>query len=286
MAHVNRRLKWTTAASFSIFTALVLGCQKPLEMHFPELPRSVRYRDAVPNGNVETSRLSGVVQWHGLKPNIAPIRGLIDTPDGAAWGVVPNPFEPAIQPDGRIVGVVVQVLNPPEEITERWPYGEFTNCKLTKQGFNLPAFIKLGTELTLDCNEKFAQIRARGASFFTRSFDSHETQHKVTLDQPGCVEFTKTNGQFWINSRVWVCSHPYFAKSDKQGNFDLGRLPPGEFDIEASIPNWQIIGRDRDPETGRVMQLHRGPDITVVQRVKIEAGKDCKVTLKLSAPRD
>jgi hypothetical protein len=286
MTHEKLHSPWTFAAALSLVGGLVLGCQKPLEMHFPESKPKVVYRDMVWAKPYVTGRLTGVVEWIGEKPKAEPISGLIDTKDGAAWGEVENPFEPVIQADGRVMGVVLQVLNPPAEITERWAYGEFTICKLTKQGFNLPAFIKLGSELTLVSDEKYSQIRVRGASFFTRSFSNTETEHKVTLDQPGYVEFTKTNGQFWMNSRVWVCSHPYFAKSDDKGNFDLGRLPTGEYDIHASIPNWQIVGRDRDPETGRIMQLHRGPDITTVQRVKVEAGKESKITLKLYAPRD
>ena len=39
----------------------------------------------------------------------------------------------------------------------------------------------------------------------------------------------------WMNAYVGVLDHPYFAVTDKDGNFDLKALPPGTYTIEA----WQ-----------------------------------------------
>ena len=200
-----------------------------------------------------------------------------------------NPFTPAILDNNVVKNAVVQVLNPPKKITQCWPHGPDVSLSLSDQGFNFssgtsPCFAKVGTELHLCSQIKYSQIRGRGMSFFTRSFHDEVTEHKVRLDQQGRIELTRPNGQFWQHAELWVCSHPYVVKTNSAGQFDLGRLAPGEYDIQVSIPNWQIVGRDRDPETGRVMELHRGPDITVVERVTIQQGKESKLTLTLSAP--
>lgn len=286
MTHEKSRF-WVLVAMSAVFLA---GCQRPLELHFPEVKPVAVYRDVVPGKTHDTGRLTGVVQWSGMKPVVEPIRGLIDTKDGAAWGEVENPFVPEITRDNEVNGVVIQVLNPPAEITQEWLHED--NLRIILFGWKTlhPTmtksilFTKVGREEVFSRQGQYSQIRARGASFFTRTFMSDETEHRVRFDQPGLVEFTDTGGKFWCYKRMWVCDHPYFASSDFDGSFDLGKLPSGEYDIQASIPDWRITGRDRDPETGRVMRLHRGPDITTVQRVKIEAGKETKIMLKLSSP--
>jgi hypothetical protein len=282
-----------------VLALVMAGCQRPLETHFPEAKPGAVYRDVEPGKTYVTGQLTGVVEWVGEKPKAEPICGLIDTKDGAAWGEVKNPFLPKIDKDGMVEDAVIQVLNPPAEMTQYWMHWDGflldsrlqtlfgwcpVVCTVGESFSDSVGFIKVGREVVLKENPDQTQLRARGAAFFTKSFPTSKTEHKVIFDQPGLVEFTKTNGDFSWYKRVWICEHPYFAFSDGIGFFSLGDLPPGVYDIQASIPNWEIVGRDRDPETGRIMQLYRGPDIVVTQRVKIEAGKETKITLKLSSP--
>jgi hypothetical protein len=43
----------------------------------------------------------------------------------------------------------------------------------------------------------------------------------------------KCNIHPWMRSYIAVFKHPYFAVTDKNGNFELKNLPPGTYTIKA-----------------------------------------------------
>src|SRR5207244_874722 len=43
----------------------------------------------------------------------------------------------------------------------------------------------------------------------------------------------KCNIHPWMRSYIAVFKHPFFAVTDKAGNFELKNLPPGDYTIEA-----------------------------------------------------
>ena len=54
-----------------------------------------------------------------------------------------------------------------------------------------------------------------------------------TFDKPEVMVPFKCDVHGWMNAYVGVLDHPYFAVTDKDGNFDLKTLPPGTYTIEA-----------------------------------------------------
>jgi len=43
----------------------------------------------------------------------------------------------------------------------------------------------------------------------------------------------KCDGHNWMNAWVGVLNHPFYAVSGSGGTFDIQRLPPGTYTIEA-----------------------------------------------------
>ncbi len=56
----------------------------------------------------------------------------------------------------------------------------------------------------------------------TKTFNQNEVMVKIKCDVHS-----------WMAAYVGVLDHPYYAVSDVAGNFKIGPLPPGTYEIEA-----------------------------------------------------
>ncbi len=54
-----------------------------------------------------------------------------------------------------------------------------------------------------------------------------------TFDTPEVLVKFKCDVHPWMFAYVGVCDHPYFAVTDKDGNFKIGGLPAGSYTVEA-----------------------------------------------------
>jgi hypothetical protein len=262
-----------------------LGCRDYADNTPKPAPPTVKYPTAVADPP-PTGRVHGRVLWGGDRPVVPPVSGLIDAPDGPKWGDAPNPFAPRIAADGGMADVVVWLTPVDPTRLKPWPYPPLV---LEHAGGELRAgqgvsdrigFVKLGDEVELVTRGKeFRLLRARGAAYFTLAFPEPDRPRHRTLDTPGVVEFTSAAGDFWNAVDVVVCEHPYFAATDSAGRFDLANVPPGEYDLTARVRSWQITGRDRDPETGKIVRLRFADPKLVARRVKVPSGVPSDITV-------
>jgi hypothetical protein len=255
---------------------LPLGCHTPADNTPRPAPPTARYPTAVADP-LPTGVVKGRVRWTGERPVVPPVSGLIDAPDGPKWGKVANPFAPRIDADGGIADAVVWLS--PVDVTKLkpWPYPplviEHADRRVKSVQAGVPervGFVKLGDEVELVARgSEFHLLRARGAAFFTLTFPEPDRPRKRKLDTPGVVEVTSAAGDFWTAVDVVVCEHPYFVATDSAGRFELTHVPPGEYDLTARVRRWTITGRDRDPETGKIVRLHFAEPRVVVRRVRV-----------------
>ncbi len=71
-------------------------------------------------------------------------------------------------------------------------------------------------------NPDFNQSQPVGSDNLKKSFERTELLIPVKCDMHG-----------WMNSYVGVVDNPFYAVTGEDGSFDLGKLPPGEYTIEA-----------------------------------------------------
>lgn len=55
----------------------------------------------------------------------------------------------------------------------------------------------------------------------------------ITFDKPEVLVRVKCDVHQWMFAYIGVVDHPYFAVTDKDGNFKISNLPPGKYTIEA-----------------------------------------------------
>lgn len=273
---------------------VLLGCRNYTDNTLQPASPTAHYPQGVANP-LPTGTVRGRVVWTGERPVVPPINGLIDTEGGAKWGDAPNPFAPRITDNG-MADVMVWLTPVNSTQVKPWPYSPlviehaggglraeqattskrvgFTRVddevELVPRSGWLP-FVALTGGLGHTPENRFHLLRARGAAYFTLTFPELDKSRKRKLDTPGVVEFTSATGDFWNAVDVMVCEHPYYTATDSTGRFELANVPPGEYELTARVRNWIITGRERDPETGKIVRLGFADPVRLTKRVQVPA---------------
>jgi hypothetical protein len=272
-----------------ILLLAAVGCRQPADNTPRPAPNTAKYPVAVASP-LPAGSVSGRVVWDGDRPTVPPINGLIDSPTGAKWGDAPNPFAPRIDAGGGLADVVVSLEAVDSTKLKPWPHPPLVvehagvTLRSVQAGVSeRVGFVRAGDAVELRTKGTGLKLlRARGAAFFTLTFPEPDKPRQRTLDTPGVVEFTSTAGDFWNAVDVIVCRHPYFASTDAAGRFELTHVPPGEYTLTARVRRWQVTGRDRDPETGKLVRLTFEEPQVVTKTVTVNEGKaEVEVRVKL-----
>ncbi len=276
------------ATAVLVFMA-VLNARVP-ELPPPERPAPVQYvppaTDANPQGTIR-----GVVRWRGDLPEQDVIGGLIQTDEGSRWTFVPNPFMPKVNATHRgIAGAVVYLKQVDAKQSKPWNRDPVrvemhkNQLQIQQQGSSASiGFVRVGDAATfVNRDTEFHSVRARGAAFFTLPFPRADQSLERTLAQPGHIDLSSGAGYFWCGADLFVCEHPYFTTTNAEGQFELDRVPAGNYELRAWLRPYTIVSRDRDPETGRIVRLHFAdlPEATA----KVLVPKKGKANAELAIP--
>lgn len=82
---------------------------------------------------------------------------------------------------------------------------------------------------------------------------------KAKFAQPEAID-VRCDAHGWMAGTVVVMDHPYYTATDDKGSFKLSDVPPGEYTVKV----WHAKLGEK------------------TEKVKVEAGKEAKVTLKLA----
>ncbi len=276
--------------------AALAGCQRTFQDHTPEVQvrdpneRPVPSLDStdsirqLPIGSALGTGVTGRVAWSGDIPAVPPIRGLITTKDGLQWGEVPNHFAPRIDPERKGVADAVVFLRAGADTGwKTWPLvveqSDHTVRVRQRDRVGRIGFVRVGSEIEMvSRDDEYHSLRARGAAFFTLPFPAPNKPIKRKLDTPGHVEFTSAAGYFWSAADVFVCEHGFYTTTDADGRFTLDAVPPGEYEVVAWLRNWELLSRDRDPETGKIVRLHFAEPFQQMRKATVGGGKLSEVS--------
>jgi plastocyanin len=68
------------------------------------------------------------------------------------------------------------------------------------------------------------------------------------LTKPGIINLTCDAGHPWMSGTIMVAEHPYYAITDKDGNFSLADVPPGSYTLQMWHEGITIVNKELEHE--------------------------------------
>jgi hypothetical protein len=192
----------------------------------------------------------------------------------------PNPNAPRIDPQTSGVGNAVVFLRG-VQATNSKPW-DLPPARIEQLGLQFHVhqgetdssygFVRQGDPIEMVSGDPFMHaLHAGGVSFFTLMFPQPDQPLSRRLKVKGVVELTSAAGCYWMRAYLFVDDHPYYARTDSKGRFNLNQVPPGRYDFVCWMPNWKEARHERDPETGLVNRLFFAPPAELVEHVNLES---------------
>ncbi|OWK43872.1 carboxypeptidase-like regulatory domain-containing protein [Fimbriiglobus ruber] len=261
---------------------VVAGCgpsggSAPNSTPQPPTPLATKYNPAT------AGTIQGQVRWQGVIPKTAPDLAPVPTTTSFEWQEKSNPYEPRV--DGETHGLadaVVYLAGVDPAASKPW---DWPDVRIELRDFRIDVrqghgdarrvgVVRRGAEVEIVSEDSaYHMLRARGAAFFTLPFPEPNKPLTRRLDNAGLVELTSGAGYFWTAADLFVSEHPYYAITDATGRYTLAGVPPGTYDLVCWVRDWNVTGKDRDPETGLVFRQHYAAPYEQRVRVTVPDGE-------------
>jgi plastocyanin len=217
-----------------VFTSAISGCggtqnQEPTA----QLPIPTRKMDAA-----TTASIAGKVVLDG-QPLVAKPIDMSAEPYCAKLNAGPiSPPQVVMGADGSLANVVIYIRDFPGEYIVAAPPAAAT---LSQRGCMYEPHVvavRAGQPLEIK-NDDQATHNVLGMAQQNPKFNRSEMPGAAPIEEvfaiPELAIPLRCNVHPWMKSYVFVFSHPYFAVTSKDGQFELKNVPPGTYTVEA----WQ-----------------------------------------------
>jgi len=238
--------------------------------------------------------IRGQVNWNGEIPNIADYEILPNLLGGEVFHkkqTRPNPNAPVINSlDRGVAGAVVFLRGVDTSRAKPWSCKAVTVEQRDGQFHVLQdgvdsriGFVRRGERIKMVSRDRFLYcLHADGVEFFSLIFPDPDQPLERSLNRSGTVELMSGNGYFWMRAYLFVDDHPYYARTDAHGYFDLRDVPPGRYDLVCWMSNWSEARHDRDPESRLISRMYFRPPVEVAQSVIVNAKESRRVDFFIS----
>lgn len=274
-----------------VVALLAVGCDDgpdwlgPVAEAPPPVPTATRFDPA------RTGTVAGRVTWAGPPPEAHDF--LFGTPrkDGTVeTRMMANPNRPGVDPGSKAVAGSVVFLRgvdpaaarpwdlPPARV--EWRDRQIVVCQGDATG--RAGFVRRVDAVTLISAEPvYHVLRGRGADFFSLTLPEPDRPLTRTFPCPGRVELSSGTGLYWARADLFVCDHPYFAVTDREGRFRFDQVPAGPVEVVAWLPGWRPARHERDPESGLVSRMAYSDPVERSRPATVEPGRTAAVDLSV-----
>jgi hypothetical protein len=261
---------------------LVIACAGCTEDTPGDPPVTRAYEAGSRFDPAKTGTIEGRVVWSGSLPEVPAFMVFADPdnppPDRKMRFNVANPYRPEIDPASNgLQDVVVFLRAVDPQLACPWPHGtvriEQRDRRLRVLQNGVPGrvgFVRCGDAMeAVNYDAEYHALRVRGAAFFTLPFVDAATVTRRRLDRPGLVELMSGASYFWMNAKLLVVEHPYYARTAADGSFRLEQVPAGRHELVCWMPSWVVTRRERDPESCLISRLVFAPAVEQVEPVEV-----------------
>jgi hypothetical protein len=85
-------------------------------------------------------------------------------------------------------------------------------------------------------------VHMSGSADYNIPFTAAGQEISRPMTREGMVDLRCNAGHVWMNGEIVVATHPYYAVTDAEGNFELTDVPPGQYEIVAWHEGWRVVG--------------------------------------------
>lgn len=126
-------------------------------------------------------------------------------------------------------------------------------------------------------------LRFKGTGLFTLPLPDPDQPLERLLPDAGLIELSDGIGYYWMRGYLFVDDHPYYVRSDAQGRFELRDVPPGSYELVCWHPSWQVVGQERNPDSGQFLRIQFGKPAEIVRKIVVESRQQLLVDYTLSS---
>jgi len=188
--------------------------------------------------------IKGTVKWQGALPHLVPSEINKDPQVCDPLGQKHRDLERLlVSPNGGVANTVVYLKN----ITA----GKAMDLPLERRFLNQktcryePHILLVPVEglLTVRSSDPLLHtVHMSGSADYNLPFVTQGQEISRPMTREGMVDLRCNAGHVWMNGEVVVASHPYYAVTDREGNFELTEVPPGQYEIVAWHEGWRVVG--------------------------------------------
>lgn len=286
--HLSKRLILPLCLLLLVFQS---GCNQVVPQE--SLPEPTELGVSHEFDETQTGTIAGTVAWHGDGPQAAPFRVFaVPTCEPDEIRERPNPRLPKVDPaSGGVAGAVVYLRSVDLRKSRPWHHGEVRieqrdRAIVIQQGGAESAlgWVRQGDSVEIVNRDPVLHIlRGRGAAFFSLPFHEANRTTLRRLPAKGVVELSSGSGHFWMDGHLFVDRHPYYCRTDSRGSFRLDKVPAGSYELVCWLPNWHVMGHERDAEFGLVTRIEYHPPVEQTAVVGVSAGATSSVSFGWSS---
>ena len=230
--------------------------------------------------------IRGSVKWQGAVPHLAPSQINKDLPVCDPEGQKRRDLERLLVGSNNGVANTVVFL---KDVTK----GKAMDLPAARQSLNQkncryePHILLVpvqGNVRVMSSDATLHTVHMSGAADYNLPFFKDQMVQRP-MNRDGLVDLRCNAGHVWMNAEMMVVPHPYYAVTDANGDFELGQVPPGDYELVAWHEGWKVVGENElyDVMTqARVKRPVFSAPVTITKHVTVPAHSAVVVTFSLS----
>jgi hypothetical protein len=143
-------------------------------------------------------------------------------------------------------------------------------------------FVRAGQEVNMVSRDPAIQlVRGRDAAYFTITLAKPNDPRRQRFSKTGKVELSSASLFYWMRTWIYVSDHPYFTRTNEDGEFLLSDVPEGTYELVSVVPNWYVKHAERDPELMGYSRVWYRLPVEQVHQIQVKRGETAQVNFEV-----